>query len=92
MAQEHVAIATAELPQLCKLFQMSPKNGREEAVQHDFFSKIKHQAQAYFKDNYEEECTYNLRYSMVEFCQQAFYFLLGSEAGVKMKDEREMYF
>lgn len=42
MAQEHVAIATAELPQLCKLFQMSPKNGREEAVQHDFFFKIKH--------------------------------------------------
>lgn len=29
---------------------------------------------------------------MVESCQQAFYSLLGSEAGVKMKDEREMYF
>lgn len=29
---------------------------------------------------------------MVESCQQAFYFLLGSEAGVKMKDGREMYF
>lgn len=29
---------------------------------------------------------------MVKSCQQAFYFLLGSEAGVKMKDGREMYF
>lgn len=29
---------------------------------------------------------------MVEPCQQASYFLLGSEAGVKTKDEREMYF
>lgn len=35
---------------------------------------------------------YNLKYSKVESCQQAFYFLLGTEAGVKMKDGREMYF
>lgn len=57
-----------------------------------FFLQNKMLGSNIFQRQLAEGEKYNLKYSKVESCQQAFYFLVGSEAGVKMKDGKEMYF